>query len=55
MGKKSTTLMILIATFLALGLTVYTERLAVKDTHNSIVVEGSAPSNYKIIKFQIEE
>lgn len=55
MGKKSTTLMILIATFLALGLTVYTERLEARDTHNSTVVERNAPNNYKTLKIQIQE
>lgn len=55
MGKISTTLMILIVTVIALGLTVYGEKLEAQNTHNKIVVEGTAPSNYKIIKVQVDE
>lgn len=54
MGKISTALMILIATVVALGLTVYGERLEARETHNTIVVEGNAPINYKPIKIQVK-
>lgn len=55
MGKISTTLMILIVTVIALGLTVYEERLEAENTHNKIVVEGTAPNDYKMIKVQVDE
>ncbi len=55
MGNKGTTLMILIVTFLALGLTLHGERSNAKNKQDSIVLEASAPNNYKITKIQVED
>ena len=55
MIKKSTILMILIVTVLALGLTVYGEHLESNDLKQKNVVEMSTLNNYKNIKEKLND
>ncbi len=55
MGKKSTVLMILTATVLALGLTVYGEQLGSNNLNQKSVVEINTLNNYKDIEEKLRD
>lgn len=55
MGKRGTVLMILTATVLALGLTVYGEQLESNNLKQRSVVERNTLDNYKDIEAKLRD
>ena len=55
MREKGTNLVIILTTILALGLTIYGERIEMDDHRNPNVVERNTQSNYTNIHQEISE